>query len=80
MSRAVHNMIVVNEDSDLSDFQDDMVAFNVCIRKSKTYQPRIDYFNVYDDNEFFKRFRLKKPTVEKVLNEIVHQLKSLTNR
>lgn len=57
-----------------------MSAFNVCVRKIKTLNPRIDYFNLLDENEFVRRFRLKKSTVDKILNEIVDQLKNSTDR
>jgi len=79
MSRAVHNAFLIGEDSD-SDFEDDIEAFNVCVRKYKSFQPRIDYFNLLDEVEFVKRFRLTKSTVERVLNELVDQLKHPTNR
>lgn len=35
---------------------------------------RYDYFNNMDDLAFFRRFRLTKPTVLHVLNEIRDQL------
>lgn len=79
MSRAVHNALLI-EDSDSSDFEKDIAMFNVCIRKCQSFQPRIDYFNLLDEEEFVKRFRLKKSTVVKVLNEIADQLKHPTNR
>lgn len=79
MSRAVHNSLLIGEDSDSSDFENEITAFNMCLRKDKTYQPRVNYFNIYDEEEFVKRFRLTKSTVGKVLNEIVDQLKTSTN-
>lgn len=79
MSRAIHNALLI-EDSDSSDFEDDIAMFNVCIRKCQSFQPGIDYFNLLDKDEFVKRFRLTKSTVVKVLNEIADQLKHLTNR
>ncbi|KAF0703543.1 Uncharacterized protein FWK35_00036697 [Aphis craccivora] len=55
MSRAVHNALLITEDSDSLDFEEEMSAFNV-------------------------RFRLEKSTVDKVLSEIVDQLKNSTDR
>jgi len=80
MSRAVHNANLIDEDSDSSEFENEINAFNVCLRKEKTFHPRVNYFEVYDEEEFVKRFRLTKSTVKKVLNEIVDQLKTTTNR
>ncbi|CAI6361194.1 unnamed protein product [Macrosiphum euphorbiae] len=80
MSRAVYNALLITEDSDSSDFEEEMSAFNVCVRKIKTFNPRIDYFNLLDENEFIRRFRLKKSTFDKVLNEIVDQIKNSTDR
>lgn len=80
MSRAVHNAILIGENSDSSDYEDEVAALNVCVRKEKTFQTRIDYFNLLDEDEFVRRFRLTKSTLDKVLNEIVDQIKNPTNR
>jgi len=50
MSRAVYNALLITGDSDSSDFEEEMSAFNVCVRKIKTFNPRIDYFNLLDEN------------------------------
>lgn len=57
-----------------------MESFNVCVRECKSFKHRIDRFNLLDENEFIKRFRLSKSTVYKIQNEIVDQLKNPTNR
>lgn len=77
MSRAVHNAFLIGEDSDSSDFENDIIA---CVRKCQSFQPRIDYFNLLEEDEFVKQFRLTKSTVIKVLNEIADQIKHPTNR
>lgn len=73
MSRAMHNALNY-EESDSSDFENEIVTLNKFVRKSKIFQHRINYCEMYDEEEFVKRFRLKKQTVEKVLNEIVDQI------
>lgn len=35
MSRAVHNELLMIDDSDTSDFEGEISAFNVCVRKNK---------------------------------------------
>ena len=47
MSRAIHNAMLINEDSDSSDFEGDIVAFYACVRKCRSFKERIDYFNFF---------------------------------
>lgn len=79
MLRAVHNSLLLGEE-DFSDFESDISAFNVAVRKSKTFRTRNNYFEFFDEEEFVKIFRLKKTTVERVLNEIVDEITYPTNR
>lgn len=57
-----------------------IATFNVCVRKCQSFQLRIDYFNLLEEDEFVKLFRLTKSTVVKVLKEIADQLKHPTKR
>lgn len=59
MSRALHNYLLHDEE-DLSDFESDVTNFNVTIRKTKTFHTRHNYVRLSDEEEFVKRFRLKK--------------------
>jgi len=47
MSRAVHNVLLTAEGSDSSDFEE-VAAFNLCVRKDKSFTPRINYLNLLD--------------------------------
>jgi len=49
-------------------------------RKKKVFRNRMVDFEMWDDDEFFMRFRLKKPTVIELLSKIEFHLKSKTNR
>jgi len=55
MSRAVHNALLIVEDSgNLSDFEDGIAAFNVYDRKNRSFLPHIDYLNLFVEYEFVR--------------------------
>lgn len=41
-------------------------------------RPRTDHFNKWNDDEFYNRFRLSKPTVEFILQQIGRDLQNRT--
>lgn len=49
-------------------------------RKTRVLRERPDNFNTWDDNEFWKRFRLKKETVTQLLSMIEEKIKHKTKR
>lgn len=49
-------------------------------RKDRVVKGRPDNFNTWDDREFWKRFRLKKQTVELLLSLIQDKIKHNTER
>ena len=49
-------------------------------RKKKVFRNRMEDLEMWDDDEFFMRFRLKKTTVKELLFKIEFHLKSKTNR
>lgn len=53
MSQVMHNVLLIAEDNNSSDFDDDRQHL-MCIRKCKSFQPRIDYFNLLDEDEYVK--------------------------
>ena len=48
--------------------------------KKKVFRNRMEDLEMWDDDEFFMRFRLKKTTVKELLFKIEFHLKSKTNR
>ena len=52
------------EESDSSDFENEIVTLNQLVRRKKIFHQRINYFEIYNEEEFLKRFRLKKQTVK----------------
>ncbi|KAK5650446.1 hypothetical protein RI129_001475 [Pyrocoelia pectoralis] len=64
-------------DSSSSSSEDEQA---IVLRRQKIYRPRTQYLTEYDDVEFFDRFRLTKPTVLALLQQIVAELDSPTNR
>lgn len=48
------------EYSSLSDIEDKMAEFHLAIRKEKIFQERKYYFELLNEIEFLKLFRLKK--------------------
>eukprot|EP00102_Acyrthosiphon_pisum_P018215 XP_008189891.1 PREDICTED: uncharacterized protein LOC103311868 [Acyrthosiphon pisum] len=80
MNRVIHNYGLIDQESDSSDFENEMAEFNVAIRKEKIFRERKNYFELLDEVEFQKRFRLKKQTVKIILEELQDQIKYPTNR
>ena len=80
MNRVLHNYGLIDQESDSSDFENEMAEFNVAIRKEKIFRERKNYFELLDEVEFQKRFRLKKRTVKMILEELQDQIKYPTNR
>jgi len=80
MNRVLHNYGLIDQESDSSDFENEMAELNVPIRKEKKFAERKNYFELLDEVEFQKRFRLKKQTVEMVLEELLDQIKYSTDR
>lgn len=62
-----------------SSSEDDNDEIEV-IRRPKLYRNREACFAKYDDISFFERFRLTKPTVLLLLQQIIHFLAMPTNR
>lgn len=52
----------------------------IIIRRPKIYKNRKNYFEIYDELDFFERFRLTKTAVQGILQEIEHMIKLPTNR
>jgi len=48
--------------------------------KKQVFRNRMEDLEMWDDDEFFMRFRLKKTTVIELLSKIEFHLKSKTNR
>jgi len=40
------------------------------VRKPREFKPRMDAFTEFDDDNFHRRFRLTKPTVLKLLEQV----------
>lgn len=56
----------------ISDDDDDDMLWRR--RAPKLIRPRIDYYNILTEKQFFQRFRLQKLTVMKILNEIYNEI------
>ncbi|KAJ8914243.1 hypothetical protein NQ315_003608 [Exocentrus adspersus] len=52
----------------------------IFVRRRKLYRQRRPCFDMYDDLEFFDRFRLTKNTVENLLQKIEGTIALPTNR
>ncbi|KAK9751491.1 hypothetical protein QE152_g4954 [Popillia japonica] len=59
---------------------DEDIVLNNRQRRPKRYFDRVNYFDEYDDQEFFSRFRLQKNTCLLLLQEIEDATKSPTNQ
>lgn len=62
----IEDEIFVEDDGDILD----VIRFGF----PRRYYQRTDFFNDMDDMSFFRRFRLQKHTVLRLLDEIEHQL------
>ncbi|KAI4468974.1 hypothetical protein MML48_2g00018845 [Holotrichia oblita] len=67
---------------DLTDDEDFLELVNIVMhpRQPKVYRERTNEFNKWSDEEFRDRFRLSKPVVEYVINEIADEISSESNR
>lgn len=52
----------------------------IVLRRPKIYRKRINYFEIFDEQDFFDRFRLRKATAEFLLHRIEHMIQLPTNR
>lgn len=50
------------------------------IRRPKIFRRRPNYFDELDDLDFFSKFRLSKPTVEMIVDQIEDTISYPTNR
>lgn len=70
---------IIDDEIDEDDFID--LAINVAFpRRAKVFRERPDHFQVWRDDEFLHRFRLKKDTVKFILNMVETRFTSPTNR
>ncbi|KAK9681280.1 DDE superfamily endonuclease [Popillia japonica] len=73
----------MNMSRDLSDDEDFLELVNIVMhpRQPKVYRERTNEFNkMWSDEEFRNRFRLSKPVVEYVRDEIADEISSESNR
>lgn len=68
------------EDFDLINDPDMELVEDGDPNREYVIRPRIDHFTHWNDSEFFNRFRLSKPTVEFILQNIVEEIQNPTNR
>jgi hypothetical protein len=69
----------IEDSSSESDEDDEMLAeIAAHARRPKTIRARPNNFENWDDEEFFIRFRLSKPTVLHLLNDIEHLISTRT--
>ncbi len=62
---------------------EDFLEFALLItfpRKRRIFQYRTNHFEMYDDGDFFTRFRLSKTIVHFILNIIQDKISSATTR
>jgi hypothetical protein len=52
----------------------------IVLRRPKIYRKRKHYFQLYDELDFFDRFRLRKATTQFLLQQIEHMIQLPTNR
>ncbi|KAF5296068.1 hypothetical protein FQA39_LY12690 [Lamprigera yunnana] len=64
----------------LLDEDEDYVKYRNERRKIPRIQDRPNHFAVWNDNEFFSRFRLSKITVSRIIQEIEGRIAFPTNR
>lgn len=64
----------------LTDDEDflEMVRLAMPPRIRKTYRARPDNFNVWNDGQFLERFRLTKPTVRFIVDQIAPNIANKT--
>lgn len=71
------NRLLDTSSSSASESEEENV---MVLRRGKIYRTRQQYFEKYDDIEFFNRFRLTKPTVLALLQQIAPLISFPTNR
>ncbi|XP_018578523.1 uncharacterized protein LOC108916714 [Anoplophora glabripennis] len=66
----------------LSDEEDFLQLVNIIAhpRAPKTYRNRQNHFEIWNENEFIKRFRLSKNAVRFIIENIENQISSHTDR
>lgn len=57
-----------------------LVEINNPVRKQYTVRPRAHHMNEWDEQEFIRRFRLSKNSVQNILEEIQHRLVHRMNK
>lgn len=70
------------EDEEVTDDEDFLELFdNVAHpRAPRVYRQRPDHFNIWNDKDFKARFRLEKPAVRFIIDEISDRISSRTDR
>lgn len=68
------------EDGWQSNYEEDNDLLNLELERKYRQFARIDFINMWNDDEFFSRFRMRKPTIVYVLSLIENQLTSNTYR
>lgn len=55
--------------------------YNIIVRvhRERHIRPRVDHFSIWDDMEFYKRFRMSKQSAHMVLEQIRHKIQNPTN-
>lgn len=77
MAQQLHDNLL-----ELTDDEDFVEAIEVLInarRQPKKYRDRIDHFVAWNDEEFLQRFRLSKPGVRFVINQVEAEISSPTD-
>lgn len=70
-----------DSDFDDSDSDDEMMMHIAARgRVAKNVRPRVNHFEIWTEDEFFMRFRLTRPTVLHILDQIENELETPTDR
>lgn len=57
MERAMLNYNLIDQESDSSEYENEMAELNVIIRKQTIFRQRKNYLELINEVEFLKRFR-----------------------
>ena len=68
-------MISYDSESDDSDLEQLLSA-----RKKRRFQDRPCFFEIYDENEFSRRFRISKEGFQELLAKIRHKISPVSKR
>jgi len=60
MNRVLHNYGLIHQESDSSDFENEMAELNVPIRKEKKFAERKNYFELLRRNRVSKTISFKE--------------------